>query len=144
METIKIITFSLCILLVFYSIIKKNRIYFNYGYLIIGLLIIFDQISIYIENLDPLNLAIACLWLIQVILVIPNRLPPLTKDGSVVAKSAVPKIMISLSIINFFGAFYASQVDYIPSAAVYGHVILGLLPIFPAYFLLTGKIETID
>ena len=49
-----------------------------------------------------------------------------------------------LSIINFFGAFYASQVDYIPSAAVYGHVILGLLPIFPAYFLLTGKIETID
>jgi hypothetical protein len=102
METIKIIVFTLCILTVFYSIIKKNRIYFNYGYLIIGLLIIFDQISIYIENLDPLNLAIACLWLIQVILVIPNRLPPLTKDGSVVAKSAVPKIMISLSIINFF------------------------------------------
>ena len=91
METIKIIVFTLCILTVFYSIIKKNRIYFNYGYLIIGLLIIFDQISIYVENLDSLNLAIACLWLIQVILVIPNRLPPLTKDVSVVAKSAVPK-----------------------------------------------------
>tara|TARA_B100000886_G_scaffold100423_1_gene66717 strand:- start:1508 stop:1666 length:159 start_codon:yes stop_codon:yes gene_type:complete len=52
--------------------------------------------------------------------------------------------MISLSIINFFGAFYASQVEYIPSAAVYGHIILGLLPVFPAYFILAGKIEIID
>ena len=144
MQTIKIIIFTLCILMVLYSIIKKNRIYFNYGYLISGLLIIFDQISIYIENLDPINIAIACLWFVQVVLVIPNRLPQLTKDGSIVAKSAVPKIMISLSIINFFGAFYASQVDYIPLTAVCGHIILGLLPIFPAYFILAGKIETID
>ena len=144
METIKIIIFTSCILTVFYSIIKKNRIYFNYGYLIVGLLIIFDQISIYIENLDPLNLAIACLWLIQVILVIPNRLPPLTRDGSVVAKSAVPKIMISLSIINFFGAYYSTTVDYIPDMAMYGHIILGLFPIAPAYFILAGKIDIVD
>ena len=53
-------------------------------------------------------------------------------------------LTVFYSIINFFGAFYPSQVDYVPLAAVYGHIILGLLPIFPTYFILAGKIETID
>ena len=68
----------------------------------------------------------------------------MTRDGSVIAKSAVPKIMISLSIINFFGAYFASTVDYIPDLAMYGHIILGLFPIAPAYFILAGKIEIVD
>ena len=101
MEIIKTLIFSLCIITVVYSIIKKNRLYFNYAYLIVALLIITDQIIIYFGSSDPLNLALASLWLIQAILVIPNKLPPLTRDGSVIAKSAVPKIMVSLSIINF-------------------------------------------
>ena len=144
METVKTLIFSLCIIIIIYGIIKKNRLFFNYGYLIVGLLIIIDQIIIYISSYDPLNLALISLWLIQVILVIPNKLPPLTKDGSVIAKSAIPKIMVSLSIINFFGAYYASTVDYIPDIAVYGHVILGLFPVAPAYFILTGKIDIVD
>ena len=102
MESVKIIVFILCIITVIYGI-KKNRLYFNYGYLIIGLLIIVDQIIIYI-SFDPINLALTSLWLIQVILVIPNKLP-LTKDG-IIAKSAVPKIMISLSIINFLSLLF--------------------------------------
>ena len=101
MEIIKAVIFSLCIILVVYAIIKKNRLYFNYGYLIVALLIITDQIIIYFGSSDPLNLALASLWLIQAVLVIPNKLPPLTRDGSVIAKSAIPKIMVSLSIINF-------------------------------------------
>ena len=144
METVKTLIFSLCIIIIIYGIIKKNRLFFNYGYLIVGLLIIIDQIIIYISNYDPLNLALISLWLIQVILVIPNKLPPLTKDGSVIAKSAIPKIMVSLSIINFFGAYYASTVDYIPDIAVYGHIILGLFPVAPAYFILAGKIDIVD
>ena len=144
METVKTLIFSLCIIIIIYGIIKKNRLFFNYGYLIVGLLIIIDQIIIYISSYDPLNLALISLWLIQVILVIPNKLPPLTKDGSVIAKSAIPKIMVSLSIINFFGAYYASTVDYIPDIAVYGHIILGLFPIAPAYFILAGKIDIVD
>ena len=144
METIKTLVFSLCIIIIIYGIIKKNRLYFNYGYLIVGLLIIIDQIIIYMSSYDPLNLALISLWLIQVILVIPNKLPPLTKDGSVIAKSAIPKIMVSLSIINFFGAYYASTVDYIPDIAVYGHIILGLFPVAPAYFILAGKIDIVD
>ena len=144
MEIIKSIIFTFCIITVIYSIIKKNRLFFNYGYLIIGLVIIFDQLIIYLESFDILNLSLAALWLIQVVLVIPNKLPPLTKDGSVVAKSAVPKIMICLSIINFFGAYFASISDYIPDLAIYGHIILGIFPIAPAYFILTGKIETVD
>ena len=144
METIKTLIFSLCIMIIIYGIIKKNRLFFNYGYLIVGLLIIVDQMIIYISSYDPLNLALISLWLIQVILVIPNKLPPLTKDGSVIAKSAIPKIMVSLSIINFFGAYYASTVDYIPDIAVYGHIILGLFPVAPAYFILAGKIDIVD
>ena len=144
METIKTLIFSLCIMIIIYGIIKKNRLFFNYGYLILGLLIIIDNIIIYISSYDPLNLALISLWLIQVILVIPNKLPPLTKDGSVIAKSAIPKIMVSLSTINFFGAYYASTVDYIPDIAVYGHIILGLFPVAPAYFILAGKIDIVD
>ena len=82
METVKTLIFFLCITIIIFGIIKKNRLFFNYGYLIVGLLIIIDQIIIYISSYDPLNLALS-LWLIQVILVIPNKLPPLTKDGSV-------------------------------------------------------------
>ena len=144
METVKTLIFFLCITIIIFGIIKKNRLFFNYGYLIVGLLIITDQIIIYISSYDPLNLALISLWLIQVILVIPNKLPPLTKDGSVIAKSAIPKIMVSLSIINFFGAYYASTVDYIPDIAVYGHIILGLFPVAPAYFILAGKIDIVD
>ena len=144
MEIIKAVIFSLCIILVVYAIIKKNRLYFNYGYLIVALLIITDQIIIYFGSSDPLNLTLASLWLIQAVLVIPNKLPPLTRDGSVIAKSAVPKIMVSLSIINFFGAYFALTVDYIPDLAMYGHIILGLFPIAPSYFILTGKIEIVD
>ena len=144
METVKTLIFSLCIIIIIYGIIKKNRLFFNYGYLIVGLLIIIDQIIFYISSYDPLNLALISLWLIQVILVIPNKLPPLTRDGSVIAKSAIPKIMVSLTIINFFGAYYASTVNYIPDIAVYGHIILGLFPVAPAYFILAGKIDIVD
>ena len=144
MEILKTAAFLLSIIIVIYGIIKKNRLLFNYGYLIVGLLIIIDQIIIYVSSFDPLNLALISLWLVQVVLVIPNKLPPLTRDGSVIAKSAIPKIMVSLSIINFFGAYYASTVDYIPEIAIYGHIILGLFPVAPAYFILTGKIDIVD
>ena len=144
METVKTLIFFSCIIIIIFGIIKKNRLFFNYGYLIVGLLIIIDQIIIYISSFDPLNLALISLWLVQVVLVIPNKLPPLTRDGSVIAKSAIPKIMLSLSIINFFGAYYASTVDYIPEIAIYGHIILGLFPVAPAYFILTGKIDIVD
>ena len=144
MEILKTSAFFLSIIIVTYGIIKKNRLLFNYGYLIVGLLIIIDQIIIYMSSFDPLNLALISLWLVQVILVIPNKLPPLTRDGSVIAKSAIPKIMVSLSIINFFGAYYASTVDYISEIAIYGHIILGLFPVAPAYFILSGKIDIVD
>ena len=144
MEILKTSAFFLSIIIVIYGIIKKNRLLFNYGYLIVGLLIIIDQIIIYMSSFDPLNLALISLWLVQVVLVIPNKLPPLTRDGSVIAKSAIPKIMLSLSIINFFGAYYASTVDYIPEIEIYGHIILGLFPVAPAYFILTGKIDIVD
>lgn len=141
---IKSIVSLLCIVAVVYGMFKKSRLFFNLGYFIFGIFIVYDQLSLFTENNDIIHLSLASLWLIQIALTYPNRLPPLTKDGSIIAKTAVPKIMISLSIINIFGAYYVTLVDYIPNEAMYGHILLGLFPIFPAYMILADKIEIID
>ena len=141
---IKSIVSLICIITVIYGIFKKSRLFFNIGYFVFGIFIVYDQLSLFIENYEIIHLSLASLWLVQVVLTYPNRLPPLTKDGSIIAKSAIPKIMICLSIINFFGAYYVTLVDYIPNEAMYGHILLGLFPLFPAYFILADKIEIVD
>ena len=141
---IKSIVSLICIITVIYGIFKKSRLFFNIGYFVFGIFIVYDQLLLFIENYETIHLSLASLWLVQVVLTYPNRLPPLTKDGSIIAKSAIPKIMICLSIINFFGAYYVTLVDYIPNEAMYGHILLGLFPLFPAYFILADKIEIVD
>ncbi len=141
---IKSIVSLICIITVIYGIFKKSRLFFNIGYFVFGIFIVYDQLSLFLENYEITHLSLASLWLVQVVLTYPNRLPPLTKDGSIIAKSAIPKIMICLSIINFFGAYYVTLVDYIPNEAMYGHILLGLFPLFPAYFILADKIEIVD
>ena len=141
---LKSIISGLCILAVVYGIAIKSRMYFNIGYFVFGILIVFDQINLLASSNDLIHLALAALWSIQVVLTIPNSLPALTRDGSIVAKSAIPKIMLSLSIINFFGAYYVTLVDYIPYEAMYGHILLGIFPLAPAYFILFDKIEIVD
>ena len=141
---IKSIVSLICIITVIYGIFKKSRLFFNIGYFVFGIFIVYDQLSLFIKNYEIIHLSLASLWLVQVVLTYPNRLPPLTKDGSIIAKSAIPKIMICLSIINFFGAYYVTLVDYIPNEAMYGHILLGLFPLFPAYFILADKIEIVD
>ena len=140
----KSIVSLICIITVIYGIFKKSRLFFNIGYFVFGIFIVYDQLLLFIENYEIIHLSLASLWLVQVVLTYPNRLPPLTKDGSIIAKSAIPKIMICLSIINFFGAYYVTLVDYIPNEAMYGHILLGLFPLFPAYFILADKIEIVD
>ena len=141
---IKSIVSLLCIVVVVYGIFKKNRLFFNLGYFVFGIFIVYDQLSLFIESNDIVHLSLASLWLIQAALTYPNSLPPLTRDGSIIAKTAVPKIMICLSIINFFGAYYVTLVDYIPNEAMYGHILLGLFPLFPAYMILADKIDIVD
>jgi len=144
MDTLKIIIFSISILIVIYGLIKKNRIFFNYGYTFVSIMIIINEILIFYKSDEIINLAVTILFIIQAALVIPNYVPPLTKKGAVIAKSAIPKIMVSLALINFFAAYYVTKVDYIPNSAKYGHLIMGIFPFFPAYFILAGKIEIID
>ncbi|MBU82284.1 MAG: hypothetical protein CMB88_00755 [Flammeovirgaceae bacterium] len=141
---LKSIVSVLCILAVIYGIVVKSRKYFNIGYFVFGIFIVFDQLTLFASSNDIIHLALAALWSTQVVLTIPNNLPPLTRDGSVIAKTAVPKIMLSLSIINFFGAYYVTLVDYIPFEAMYGHILLGIFPLAPAYFILFDKIEIVD
>ena len=111
--------------------LKKHRLFFNFRIFIFGIFIVYDQLFLFIENNNIVHYSLASLWLIQVLITYPNRFFPLTRDGSIIAKTAVPKIMICLSIINFCVAYYVTLVDYIPNEAIYGHILLGLFPLFP-------------
>ena len=135
---LKLLISALAILITLYGVFKKNRIFFNYGYFIFGIMIVIDQLKLFSESGQDINLALASLWMIQTIIALPNKLP---YDGSKLAKSAAVKIYLCLSLVNAFGAFYATKVDYIPSGAMYGHILLAILPIIAMYLVLNNKIE---
>lgn len=135
---IKLLISSLAILITLYGVFKKNRVFFNIGYFVFGIMVVIDQASLYLESAQDINLALASLWLIQTIIALPNKLP---YDGSKLAKSAAVKINLCLSLINAFGAYYATKVDYIPSEAIYGHILLTILPLVAIYLVLNNKIE---
>ena len=135
---LKLLISSLAILITLYGVFKKNRVFFNFGYFAFGIMIVIDQLKLYSELGQDINLALASLWLIQTIVALPNKLP---YDGSKLAKSAAVKIYLCLSLVNAFGAFYATKVDYIPTGAMYGHMLLAILPIVAMYLVLNNKIE---
>ena len=135
---VKLLISSLAILVTLYGVFKKDRVFFNIGYFVFGVMVVIDQISLYsVTGLD-LHLALASLWLIQTIIALPNKLP---YDGSKLAKSAAVKINLCLSVINAFGAYYVTKVDYAPDEAMYGHLLLAILPLVAIYLVLNNKIE---
>jgi hypothetical protein len=135
---LKLLISSLAILITLYGVFKKNRVFFNFGYFAFGIMIVIDQLKLYSELGQDINLALASLWLIQTIIALPNKLP---YDGSKLAKSAAVKIYLCLSLVNAFGAFYATKVDYIPNGAMYGHILLAILPLVAMYLVLNNMIE---
>ena len=135
---LKLLISSLAILITLYGVFKKNRVFFNFGYFAFGIMIVIDQLKLYSELGEDINLALASLWLIQTIIALPNKLP---YDGSKLAKSAAVKIYLCLSLVNAFGAFYATKVDYIPNGAMYGHILLAILPLVAMYLVLNNMIE---
>ena len=135
---LKLLISSLAILITLYGVLKKNRVFFNFGYFVFGIMIVIDQLKLYSELGQDINLALASLWLIQTIIALPNKLP---YDGSKLAKSAAVKIYLCLSLVNAFGAFYATKVDYIPNGAMYGHILLAILPLVAMYLVLNNMIE---
>ena len=135
---LKLLISSLAILITLYGVFKKNRVFFNFGYFAFGIMIVIDQLKLYSELGQDINLALASLWLIQTIVALPNKLP---YDGSKLAKSAAVKIYLCLSLVNAFGAFYATKVDYIPNGAMYGHILLAILPLVAMDLVLNNKIE---
>ena len=135
---IKIIISALVILVSLYGLIKKNRVFFNTGYFVFGLMVVLDQFMLFNESGGVLHLALASLWLIQCTITLPNKL---AYDGSKIAKSASIKINLVLSIINFFGAYYAQTAPEVPEGAAYGHLLLATLPLIVIYFVVSNKIE---
>lgn len=133
----QIIIASICILITLYGVFKKNRVLFNLGYFIYGLIVVFSEIGFYVENKAAIHIATAALWLIQSSLTIPNKLP---YDGSKLAKSAAIKIYVSLTIINLFGVFIVKISD-VPDFASYFHIVLAVLPLVAIYLVLNNKVE---
>ena len=133
----QIIIASICILITLYGIVKKNRVFFNLGYFIYGIIVILSEFNFYSENQETVHLATAALWLIQSSLTLPNKLP---YDGSKLAKSAAIKIHVCLTIVNLFG-MYIVRVSDVPDFAQYFHLILAILPLVVIYLVLNDKIE---
>lgn len=133
----QIIIASICILITLYGIVKKNRVFFNLGYFIYGIIVILSEFNFYSENQETVHLATAALWLIQSSLTLPNKLP---YDGSKLAKSAAIKIYVCLTIVNLFG-MYIVRVSDVPDFAQYFHLILAILPLVVIYLVLNDKIE---
>ena len=133
----QIIIASVCVLISLYGLLKRNRVFFNLGYFLFGLVVVASEFSFFAKDPAPIHLAAAFMWLIQISLAIPNKLP---YDGSKVAKSAAVKIYVCLSLINLFG-IYIVRVSDVPDVAQYFHVILAVLPLVPIYLVLNDKIE---
>ena len=133
----QIIVASTCILITLYGVFRKNRVFFNLGYFVYGLIVVFSEINFYLQSQEVIHIATASLWLIQSSLALPNKLP---YDGSKIAKSAGIKIYICLSIINLYGIFIVRASD-VPDFVSYFHVILAILPIIAIYLILNNKIE---
>ncbi|MGA0374526.1 MAG: hypothetical protein ACO3MA_07625 [Flavobacteriaceae bacterium] len=136
---LQIIIASGCVLISLYGLAKRNRVFFNLGYFLFGLIVVASEFSFFAESQAPIHLATAFLWLIQISLAIPNKLP---YDGSKLAKSAAVKIYICLSLINLYG-IYIVRVTDVPDVAQYFHIILAVLPFVPIYLVLNDKIEII-
>jgi len=133
----QIIIASVCVLISLYGLLKRNRVFFNLGYFLFGLVVVASEFSFFAKDPAPIHLAAAFMWLIQISLAIPNKLP---YDGSKVAKSAAVKIYVCLSLINLFG-IYIVRVSDVPNVAQYFHIILAVLPLVPIYLVLNDKIE---
>ena len=133
----QIIIASTCILITLYGVFRKNRVFFNLGYFVYGLIVVFSEINFYLQSQEVIHIATASLWLIQSSLALPNKLP---YDGSKIAKSAGIKIYICLSIINLYGIFIV-RASGIPDLVSYFHVILAILPVIAIYLILNNKIE---
>ncbi|MGA0211665.1 MAG: hypothetical protein ACO3JH_01570 [Flavobacteriaceae bacterium] len=133
----QIIVASICCLLTFYGVFKKNRIFFNLGYFIFGLVVVFSELGFFAQNQQSIHLATAFLWMIQSSLTLPNKIP---YDGSKLAKSAAIKIYVCLALINVFGVYIVRVTD-VPNVAQYFHILLAVLPLVGMYLILNNKVE---
>jgi hypothetical protein len=133
----QIIVASACVLITLYGLLKRNRVFFNLGYFLFGLVVVISEFSFFAKDPAPIHLATAFLWMIQISLAIPNKLP---FDESKITKSAAIKVYVCLSLINIFG-IYIVQVSDIPDVAQYFHIILAVLTFIPIYFVMKDKLE---
>ncbi len=124
-------------MLTLYGLLKRNRVFFNLGYFLFGLVVVISEFSFFAKDPAPIHLATAFLWMIQISMAIPNKLP---FDGSKITKSTALKVYVCLSLINIFGV-YIVQVTDISDVAQSFHIILAVLPFIPIYLVMKDKLE---
>ena len=79
---IMMIVVLLGVLVTLYGVFTKNRVLYNVGYFVFGIVVVWDQLGLFAESNNAENLAMAALWLIQAIVTIPNKV---NYDGSTVS-----------------------------------------------------------
>lgn len=135
---IEIIIASISVFITVFGALKKNRVLFNTGYFVFGILVVVSELRFYAAEANLLNLANAFLWGIQASLAIPNKLP---YDGSKLAKSAAIKVYTCLALVNLYGFILAQNTPEIPEMASYFHLLLAILPVIPIALVLGDKLE---
>ena len=122
MELIEeVVTFAMVFreMIALWTVKKKSSAFFNLGYFLFGLVVVASEFSF---AKDPailaIHLAAAFMWLIQISLAIPNKLPydgySFGQNGKL-AKSAAVKIYPPfsrncVSLINLFGFYLYCQI----------------------------------
>ena len=125
------------VLVTFYGVLKKKRLFFLMGYALYSLMVVPAEIYSFVSSGENFHLIVAAIWAAQLIIVFPNKL---NYDGTKLVKIYAIKTFVGLIIINVIGVFVVLNDPLINNVCVYYHSILVFLPLVAAYLLFTNKI----
>ena len=124
------------VLVTFYGVLKKKRLFFLMGYALYSLMVVPAEIYSFVSSGENFHLIAAAIWAAQLIIVFPNKF---NYDGTKLFKYFAIKTFVGLIIINVIGVFMVLHDPLVNNVFVYYHVILAFLPLVAAFLLFTNK-----
>jgi hypothetical protein len=137
MDFITIFLPLISVLVTFFGVLKKQRIFFLMGYTIYSLMVVPNEMNSYFSTADFSHLMVAALFLAQLIIAFPNKL---NYDGTKVFKSFALKTLFALIVINVIGIFVVLNDPFINDVCIYYHAILAFFPLVATYLMYTNNI----
>jgi len=125
------------VIVTFFGILRKKRIFFLLVYTLYSLMVIPAELISFSSSGEFIHLLVAALWLAQLIIAFPNKL---NYDGSKVYELFALKLFISLMVINIIGIFIVLNDPLVNNVCVYYHALLAFFPLVAAYLMFTNKI----